>query len=356
MNKTQITQKRIGWIDIAKAISILLIVYGHTVRGDSALMNAFSFHIACFFLLSGMTCKADRLKDRIKKDFLTILVPYYCFGILSILIFAVLGKFASAALNTDANTSVFTNLIELVYANPGGNRMKFNMPLWFLPCFFATKMLYYGLDKLFRGKHLFVLIGSVVLCAFGFLYTHFIGFALPFNLAVSLKMLVFFVLGRIFFLHIQTHAQKMPKALWNILIGVGLLSVNTVISFFVPRISYAGDIFPNIATFIVTALCGSLGVCFLSMGIGNCKILEYTGKHTLAILVMHKFPILLFQTVAPFSVWLTQHDTWIGIISNILVALIALILCLVVELFINRFLPFLLGDFSGMTHRKKSKN
>ena len=154
------TQKRIGWIDIAKALTIFLIAFGHTLRGgNSLLINFYSFHVACFFMLSGMVCKTDNLRMRILNDVRKILIPYFAFGVLSILIFVVLGKTVSNVFQMDINTSLGKNLLDLLYACPGTGGMQFNMPLWFLPCFFVTKMLYYALDKLFRGKQLFILLG-----------------------------------------------------------------------------------------------------------------------------------------------------------------------------------------------------
>lgn len=348
----QVVQKtRINWIDIAKAICIFLIAYGHTVRGNSPLMNSFSFHTACFFLLSGMTCNTDFLKARIRKDFKTIMVPYYCFGILSILIYSFLGKFASAALSTDVNMSIAKNIWDLLYALPGAERLKFNMPLWFLPCLFATKITYYALDKLCRGKTLYVFICSIVLCGLGFLYTRLIGFGLPFNLAISAKMLVFFVVGRIFYLYII--AQEIAHKDRYLLLGIAFLCTNAILAFYAPRISYAGDLFPNIPAFLLTAFLGSFGVCFLSISIGKCKPMEHVGRHTLAVLTMHKFPILFFQTIGPFAIWLTKYSTLMGVVSSILVAFISVIMCLLVEPIVTRFFPFLFGDFYHFTICKR---
>lgn len=49
---------RIAWIDIAKGITIILVIIGHVVPFDSATRNViFSFHMPLFFILSGYTNK-----------------------------------------------------------------------------------------------------------------------------------------------------------------------------------------------------------------------------------------------------------------------------------------------------------
>ncbi len=351
------TTKRIAWIDIAKAITIFLVVFGHTLRGGVAQQIVYSFHVVVFFLLSGMTCKADKLKKRIKNDCLRIMLPYYIFGLISILIFFFLGKFVADQFAMDVNTSLGNNLWGLLYACPIGGRMNFNMPLWFLPCMFATKMLYYALYKLSHGKQIIILAVSVMLFSFGVVYSRLNGPALPFSFSVTLKMLIFFAIGRSFFLWLHTIKKWHISKSKAFVLGIILLVVTVFVAWVSPKVDYTSDRFPNILLFLITALAGSIGICFISMVIGRCNVLEYVGKATLAILAMHKFPVLLFQTIGPMKVPLTQYDSAIGIMLAILVSAIAILLCLVVEWYIRRYIPFMLGDFSVISqHKRNSSN
>ena len=336
---------RIAWLDIAKGISICLVVLGHTLRGGTVQRIVYSFHVPAFFLLAGTMCKTDMVKSRIKHDFLRIMVPYYCFGILSIIAFSILGQFVANQFEMSTDTSLLSNLWDLIRACPKGNRMKFNMPLWFLPCLFATKLLYYALSKLCRDDQGWIMFGSTVIAVLGFTYTRLGGASLPFNFSVSLKMLFFFSLGRSFFLalpKIKTHFLFGYRTLFLAFITVAVASV---IAWLVPRVNYSGDTFPNIAAFMTTAVLGSFGICFLSMWIETCKPMEYIGRNTLAILVMHKFPVLLFQTVGPMKALLASYDSIAGVMAAALVSVLSIILCLIVEWIIRRFVPFLLGEF-----------
>lgn len=72
MEMTQ-TAKRLDHIDIAKAIGLLLVIYGHTFRMSMRAVHpwcAFSytfvyrFHVPLLFLLSGMGCTLTAQKNR----------------------------------------------------------------------------------------------------------------------------------------------------------------------------------------------------------------------------------------------------------------------------------------------------
>ena len=336
---------RIAWLDIAKGISIFLVVFGHTLRGGMAQRIVYAFHVPAFFLLAGTMCKTDMVKSRICHDFIRIMVPYYCFGILSILVFSLLGQFVATQFEMSTDTSFMSNLWDLIRACPKGNRMKFNMPLWFLPCLFVTKLLYYVLSKLCKEKQGCILLGSIALAAIGFVYTRLGGPSLPFNFSVALKMLLFFSLGRSFYLILPAMEERFLVGSRAAILSVITIPVASLIAWFVPRVNYSGDTFPNITAFMAAAVFGSLGICFLSMWIGNCKSLEYIGRNTLAILVMHKFPVLLFQTVGPLKALLANYDSIAGVMAAALVSVLSIILCLTVECIIRRFAPFLLGEF-----------
>ena len=81
------------------------------------------------------------------------MVPYLCFSVLSILAFAVLGKLASGGLGIETESnSILPNLAGMLYGNGTSGYMRWNLPLWFLPCFFVAQMVFYGVLKIW-GKY-----------------------------------------------------------------------------------------------------------------------------------------------------------------------------------------------------------
>ena len=92
-------QPRCAWIDVAKGIGIILVVYGHVARGAVSAgipfdpwwfaqldATVYSFHMPLFFLLSGWFFEGS-LARRGKRDFLlarvaTVLYPYVLWSLL----------------------------------------------------------------------------------------------------------------------------------------------------------------------------------------------------------------------------------------------------------------------------------
>lgn len=345
-------KQRILWIDIAKCLAIMLVVLGHTLRGGQVQKFVYSFHVPAFFFLSGMTCKTDKIIDRIKLDFIHIMIPYYCFGIMSILVFIFLGEFAAGQLGLSVDTSFGRNLMELLFTSPHDGRMKFNVSLWFLPCLFAVKIMYCALYKLCRGKQLVVILFSIALAGCGFLYTHLRCPGLPFNLPVAMKMLFVFSLGRYSYLWYQDNIDRFSGSYRSILLGVILLVLTALTAALTPQINYTCDYFPSVPAFLIASTTGSIGICLIAMGLRS-EIMARVGRSTLAILVMHKFPILLFQTIGPQKVILSQVDSVLGVAVAVLISLISIGVCLIAEWIIHRICPFCLGDFSFIISLRK---
>jgi fucose 4-O-acetylase-like acetyltransferase len=81
--KARIGATRLAWIDVAKGITILLVVVGHTAPFGSTMRNyVFSFHMPLFFILSGYTAKsaksAKEYVQHIIKNFCKLILPCVC--------------------------------------------------------------------------------------------------------------------------------------------------------------------------------------------------------------------------------------------------------------------------------------
>ncbi|MDE1178841.1 MAG: acyltransferase [Edaphobacter sp.] len=84
--------KRIAWIDVARGIGIVLVVYGHVLRGLQAAhmlstanpiwasdYTIYTFHMPLFFILAGMQVDRSLSKGRwpfLKSKLMTIAYPY----------------------------------------------------------------------------------------------------------------------------------------------------------------------------------------------------------------------------------------------------------------------------------------
>ena len=126
---------RINWIDVAKAIGILLIVLSHTLENGLFRQAIFSFHVPLFFFLSGLTYHGAK-KGAWKKRFFRLYLPYIIFSLVSIMVFAVAAHFLPGLL--DANVSIGKGIVGMLYGNARTGNMKWNEPLWFIPCLIAV--------------------------------------------------------------------------------------------------------------------------------------------------------------------------------------------------------------------------
>lgn len=338
------TSSRIKWIDIAKGISIILIVFGHTMKGGLVRQMLYSFHVVSFVFLSGMTMKPESPVMQIKKDFLRIMIPYYSFGLISIIIYMFLGSFVASKFNLDLTISVGHSLRGLLYASSQGSSLKFNLPLWFLPCLFAIKTIYNFLHRLFRGNFLYLYLIASTTSIISFWYTSKSWAYLPFCLELTGKLLPFFVLGTKFpeFYNILSSRGKRRSLIF--IWGVLLTAITCVLGYNLPCVNYHNNQFESPLGFFTTACLGSVSIALISIGIEHCRCLEYIGKNTTGILVMHKFPILLFQTIGPFEEILQRYDSAVGLLcGGIPVSLFSIIMCLLVNEIIKKYFPFLFG-------------
>jgi len=156
-------------------------------------------------------------------------------------------------------------------------------------------------------------------------------------------MAPFFALGAVFMKWLKSGRKKEYGKGAVFCTGAVCIAAALLLGYLFPKVNYSSDTFPNIPVFCVAALCGCAGISFLSMSIGQNRLLEQVGKNTLAILVMHKFPVLFFQILGPFETILEQNDTIAGNICGLLVSGVSVFLCLMAGAVIKKLFPFLLG-------------
>ena len=93
---------RLGWVDVAKGIGIVLVVYGHAVDGlrsaglvpgdgwaSFSFYAIYTFHMPLFFLLSGLFVPGRLQRDRarfVRRQFPSIFYPYFLWSIVQVTI------------------------------------------------------------------------------------------------------------------------------------------------------------------------------------------------------------------------------------------------------------------------------
>lgn len=144
-------KKRIKWIDTAKFLGIFAIYLGHfgEVAGRS-LTFVYQYHVPLFFFLSGCMNSYDKEDDIvkfIKKKFKSIMIPFFCFSIFSLIIYAIFNNWDIELIKAQI-IIIFRGNIRNTY---------FAAALWFLSCLFLMEIIFKAF-KIFKKKWVIFLL------------------------------------------------------------------------------------------------------------------------------------------------------------------------------------------------------
>ena len=77
--------QRINWIDWAKSIAIIMVVFGHIPENTNNFLIRYicTFHMPLFFFISGYLSKRQtNLSKNIKKYWHSLIIPYFIYNII----------------------------------------------------------------------------------------------------------------------------------------------------------------------------------------------------------------------------------------------------------------------------------
>ena len=338
-----LASKRIAWIDNAKAFAIFFIVFGHIILNGPLCHYVNSFHVPFFFFLSGLTFSAKKApKEFFVEKVKRILVPYWVFSLISIALYLLLGEYASKELGkTDSLLSLGQCIYGMFYGARGNGLMNWNRPLWFLPCLFFLLSISYIIKRfVFRNseKKLLTVI-SFAVCLGGFTLMYRFGFfpELPFGMTQAASASPFFTLGILVRQFLSDPIKPISlRLIFKIPLGVFFIAVGA----YVDRINSYGvgfsyNRFGIFWAYFVAAFSGIFGWCLLA-SLFRFKALEYVGKNTLSVLLMHKFPIIFYS-------FLPIPDAGGNVPISIALSVLTVLLCLAAGAVIEKILPAAIG-------------
>lgn len=347
------TQHRIYWVDYLRAFSVFCVVLGHTLRNATSVYPwLYCFHVPLCVMVSGIVFRKGAKKTGafVRNKFAILMVPYYCFGLVSIVLYYFLGSMMETAVGGGYDLSLVDSFIGLIFANSGTGLMRWNMPLWYLPMLFVLLLFAWIIfdDTVSIKMHWIIFAISVMIayCCYEFVQLP----DLPFGIETMIYLFPFFVEGKLIGRYVTIlHAQK--KEIRSVL-GIVLVVVATVMSLGEGQISYNADHYGEhgYLFFMVMSSAFCVGFSYLFSVIGNgWHFLTFFGRNTMGVMVMHKFPILFFVSVLPIS---KRAINTAPLISAIVIAVISVVMCLVASEIICRVCPFVLGR--KRTHDRKN--
>ena len=290
-------KKRVIWIDIVKALAIMLVVIGHSAPG---ILRApiYSFHMPLFFIMSAWTShfSSDWIgwRKNIKKSFKHLFLP-------AIVIF--LARLAIDLLQRPAIPDVveFLRIKALSFLFFSGAKVEFRgisvpavgMP-WFLAVLFFGKLLYDFLQVSLKNNKQFICLSTVLLSVGGVI----IGKRWPFffSIDIALAISILFSLAQIlkerFIAQFSMKQTVLYFAVWLISFVLPYLLLPVAQE---QHLEYATRSYPMFPICYLCAAAGTMLTAEISLFVekhGKCVLvdmLSFLGRNSLYMFYVHCF-------------------------------------------------------------------
>lgn len=282
MNKEK-TNDRIQWIDVAKGISVALVVLAHMIPNDSGVGQwIYSFHIPVFFIISGYLLgeksdwKVQEYKLIIKKRCKSLLYPYLTFSTLSLCVILI----------TQGTKEVVANIIKTL-------SFEGIATLWFLPALFIAELCFIFIKRSFNFKGivicyciLFCLTTSFSLIDYTIMPTSMLKVILQ-----SINILNRALIGSIYVLvgYIGHAVSKRISVKRNILCVLGLFSLGiTVLLCKYNYVDLHYSIIGNPLIYYINGIFGSMFIVAVSQLLeGRLRIISFLGSNSIIVFATH---------------------------------------------------------------------
>lgn len=285
---------RVSWVDVARGIGIILVIYGHTLSAIGHRYLIYSFHMPLFFFLSGLVFRNrtnEIYRHSLIKDVKRILIPYFIFAFISLILWFIILPSGDQTLN-----NIGRQIFGIFYGTANNGYLAINTVLWFLPCLFLTKQIFWFLSKL--NKNL-LMISLFIFSLAGFLVSlYFSNIRLPFELESALTGIVFFGLGYLWNFLPEKINEKLSEYLLPLAIifmAITIYFANLNFQIYGVQIDMRLNRLNNYFYFYAAAISGILTTIFISNLINKNKILEYLGKNTMPLFIWHYFVFIFLS-------------------------------------------------------------
>jgi fucose 4-O-acetylase-like acetyltransferase len=329
---------RIEWLDIAKGIGIIFVIFAHVITISPALLNyIYSFHMPLFFFISGYVfsdTKYKTLKSFAKKKAQTLLIPYAAFSIFSFLYWVLIQIRMGDDIKHPDILRAFTGIF---YSDSNYYSMDYNPALWFLTCLFCTEIIFFFIKKIEKKYYLAIIL--FLFSILGYLYSIYSPpFILPWGIDTAFNAVVFYGTGYLFKTinkedYLLERFSKIPAVLLFIPLNYFLSQINQ-------DINMALNILNNYFLFYSGAFLGIFSWISISYLVKSSRFLSYVGKNSLIVFGLHlKIPVDFFNHRILGINAKIVNGTLYGVIDTV----ITLMALLPVIWIINRFFPFIIG-------------
>lgn len=344
-------KKRIGWIDFARAVGMLMIITTHSLVGvyASGIVGKllFAVNVPIFFVLSGYLFKEKGIIQVIKSGFFNLILPYT----FSVVLIALIEQFYYVFPNWINEFSGFPYVWSAIYGLGTPTILPKNMvipaigALWFLLAMFWGNILFTIAIKCSKKVNKKGILEMIILLMVigGFWISNYI--KLPWSLNAAMVSQSFYYAGYM----IKKHNLIEDIKPMYIILGLILWILSAQSGFFYLNVPFADNIF--------LAVLGGIGGSYFVMIISklitttiSTKHIDYYGKMSLIVLSFHLIDLNATKLglVIMNRVYMLTHSDGMVIIGlviyHVLITIFAVIIIpklpIIRSFYLNRSYPF----------------
>lgn len=328
--------------DYSKGIGILFIMFAHCIQYFTPMheVNEWvcSFHVPVFFVISGCLCykhfeKQLVFKDVVKKKFRTLLVPYIIFSLfnsaLKLGVLVITHSLTNEKLNEELEDLLITG----------------NGTVWFLVTLFFVDLVSFVCKKIQLNNYMYV-----ILSVFCIIITYPIKTENPF-LIVLLRVVSafgYYSLGYLFQLAVDNGILKNVKMAYICITSL-LINIIFFIIFDSDFSFFEGD-FDNAFGSIVCSIFGAIAIISISNILEKTKsrnlihldeILDYFGKNSLTVMLVHPTILLIFTYT--LDDYISKLNGITGVVMSLMLYTIIVLLEVPFVWLINKYFGWMIG-------------
>ena len=345
-------QKRIIWVDIAKAICMFCVMASHSTFCPKELSLFFTpFFLSLFFFSSGYVYNKEKysFKELMLRKVKTILVPWLIFGLFNIIL--------SHIVTFNSHESI-TDEIMYMFLQVRGVNDK----IWFLACLFVAFIPFYWIIKKFNKKSIlitfFLSLISIIYCKYmNPSVMPFNTVALPWHLQTIFVANFFMCLGYFYKVEYEIKLEKYNKMKFIIpLVCLYLLCV--YLNYYYTQTTIAINNYKsNIIVWYIISIMSILMMIYICKRIKSNKLIDFVGKNTILYFCLHGKVLSLLETIiSKLNINIIADKNVITqSITTIIIIFLIIIILIIPIIIIEKYFPFVIGR-RKIEKEKKNEN
>ncbi|MBR6349417.1 MAG: acyltransferase family protein [Lachnospiraceae bacterium] len=339
------TNQRYDWLDQLKGIAMIFIVLGHVTASKAMphVIFCYSFHIPLFFMISGITAKIHRNRHP-ETEFIPrfiwtkikqLVIPYFLLNIVFLPIY-----YLNFAVIRGKSVSILNLIIGMFYSNQ--DRIKAPTDAtWFLLTLFLAEIVFDLLERVLKRDSTKLLIAGIGLGLLSYVDSisgkHIL---YPWHIQ-AVPMAVFFIALGYWFMENKDRVVKTFDIIFkNIFLRVLCLLIifaaGTFLALKNGKVSMPGSQYQSIILFIIVYFCLAGVLTYISIWMKPLWIFKFIGKNTIFYMAAQCVILSTLTGLFPWASWLVKNCPYA-------MAIILIIILIPLSMFINKFLPFLVG-------------